>query len=202
MDAETASKIADRYIAKIGLAPHQALAAPGVEPRRRMLRPLPPPGSLKELTPLHKLCADYAVFGLSKPHAAFPELEVGAPLSYRQIAAVTGRRVRHIARLFAEPVFQSHRSALVHSMRNGEHAKSVHTMIKVRDNPGDGKAADRKVQLEAAKSIMGEEAKGININVGINNHLGVHIKPGYVVRMPSAKQPVTIEGTATEVADG
>jgi hypothetical protein len=62
-------------------------------------------------------------------------------------------------------------------------ARMVHTMIKIADEPGDGTAADRTVRLKAALAVLGEEAKGVSVNVQVNNqtNLAQTIRPGYVL---------------------
>jgi hypothetical protein len=67
-------------------------------------------------------------------------------------------------------------------------AGGFHAMELV-DDPGQGTAADRKVQLQAAQAVLGEQgsdkAKGVTVNVGV----GVQIQPGYMVRVPAQDLP-------------
>jgi hypothetical protein len=59
----------------------------------------------------------------------------------------------------------------------------VHNMIKIANDPGEGTAADRNVQLKASLAVLGEEAKGVSVNVQVNNqtNLAQTIRPGYVL---------------------
>jgi len=74
----------------------------------------------------------------------------------------------------------------------------MHKTIEIMRDPGFGKAADRKVQLEAADRILALDGasgsrSGASVNVSITNNV---ITPGYVIdlRDPSEILPSTIEG--------
>ena len=170
----------------------QTLPEPVKHPGR--LRPLPPPGTMTTLTARHMVYIDRMVFGLPRPLQAFPDLEPGIPLSENEVAMAFGLRRNHIRRLMREPVAIAYRNKLIHQLRTGEHAKSIHTMRVVRDDKGDNAAADRTVRLKAAQSLLGEDAKGLTVS--ITNNLGVSVRPGYVIRQPERTAPITIESTA------
>lgn len=199
MDAETASKIADRYISMGGQSPLATIAAKAVSPRGKRI--LPPPGGLKELHPRHLLVIEKMVHGVDQPNRAIPDVEPGVPLTANQTADVLNFKRRYVRRLCLEPIFIAKLTQEMNALRSAAKPRAIKKMVDLVDWKGEGGAADAKVALEASKAVLGEEAKGISINVGVHNHLGVHIKPGYVVRMPAAKQPLTIEGKATGVGE-
>jgi len=165
------------------------------------LRPLPPPGTMQKLTGRHMIYIDRMVFGLPRPLQAFPDLEPGIPLSENDVAMAFGLRRNHIRRLMREPVAIAYRNKLLQQLRTGEHAKSIHTMKIVRDDLGDNAAADRKIRLDAAAKLLGEEAKGVSVTVNNQIGVGVSIKAGYVIREPARRSPETIEGKATNALE-
>lgn len=64
---------------------------------------------------------------------------------------------------------------------------------------GEGKAADRKVQLEAARDILGlKESSGVTVNVGIQSN--TTITPGLVLRDPRP-QTQTIEQASGQTVE-
>lgn len=199
MDAETASKVADRYISPGGQAPLATIASKAVSPRGKRI--LPAPGNLKELHPRHLLVIEKLVHGVDRPNRAIPDIAPGTPLTANQAADVLNFKRRYVRRLCLEPIFIAKLTQEMNALRSAAKPKAIKKMVDLVDWIGEGGAADAKVALEASKAVLGEEAKGISINVGINNQMGVHIKPGYVVRMPSAKQPAVIEGVATEISE-
>jgi hypothetical protein len=82
---------------------------------------------------------------------------------------------------------------LTAALRSGEYARSIRTIVEVRDDTGAGLAADRKVRLDAAKTLIGDDSdKGLNVNV----NLGVRVTPGIVIRVRDPGPEIkTIEGT-------
>ncbi len=89
----------------------------------------------------------------------------GVPLTLDEVARVLHLKKRYIRQLLALPIVQNALAVEVQRLRTGEHARaSIHTLLEIRDDPGHGKAADRKVRMQAAESILGERegSRGTN----------------------------------------
>ncbi|MBV8848197.1 MAG: hypothetical protein JOZ16_01275 [Methylobacteriaceae bacterium] len=158
----------------------------------------------RELTPKHRLIIEYMVFGVDNPHVLRdltresrtidPETGVtistpvpvqpGVPLTLEEVATVLHLKRRYIRQLLALPIMSNALAVEVQRLRSGEHARSIHTLIGVRDDPGLGKAADRKVRLSAAQAILGEgDGRGAKVSVTVNTQ---HVTPGYVLDLRPA----------------
>lgn len=107
--------------------------------------------------------------------------EVGEPLTLIEAADLLRIRRRNARELHGLPIFQKAYNAAIEAYRNGERAASVRTMVEVRDAPGAGKAADRKVQLTAAAMLLGEVGGRGETNVVVNNAIGIQQVPGIVI---------------------
>ena len=148
-----------------------------------------------ELSPKHRLMADYMVNGC--PHSYIGRLtdahgnplKPNEPLTLNQAADVLRIRRRSARALVNHPAFRSEHAKRMSELRNGEAAMSLHRIIQIRDDGGEGKAADRKVQLTAAQALLGEggSAGGSRVSVNVTNV----VQPGYVISLPKDK---TIEG--------
>lgn len=155
---------------------------------------------LKSLTAKHKLLISYMVVGCPHPYitamtrAAPTEddpdarrpLNQNEPLRLEEAADALGIRRRHARHLFEQVVFQKALSKELNALRDGAKARAMHRIIALVDEPGEGKAADRKVQLQAAQALLGEAVGAgpaqVNVGVTVNNQLTA----GIVVRIPSA----------------
>ena len=190
MDQERTKQIADRYISRGGDHPIAGVALPGkpIRPRRNPATRYNKPGTLTELTPKHNLIIDYMVNGLPRPHVGL-QLPSGTPLSAEQVAKVLNVSPRYVRRLTAEKTFQAGLTQAINSLRTGAAPKAMHKIIDLIHIEGEGKAADRKVQLQAAQTILGEQAGGVSVNVQVNNQ--TNITPGYVIRLPQLDTPNT-----------
>jgi hypothetical protein len=112
----------------------------------------------------------------------------GWPLTLEQAAKDMGYKVRR-ARTYLDgnPLFNAERSRLLKERRQSEDARNLATMIAIRDNEGNGLAADRAVQLKAVQAIEGnDKAPAVTVNVNQQNNVA-SISPGYVIRMPAPK---------------
>lgn len=99
---------------------------------------------------------------------------------------VTRIRRRLARHLHAQPAFQRLIAKQTHHLRNSYKPKAVHRIGSLIDEPGAGKAADHKVNLDAAKTIIGED-KGPGVQVNIQNNVAQ--VPGYVIRLSGRDQP-------------
>ncbi len=140
--------------------------------------------------------AHLMVFGLDEPDPRFPEIEAGVP-SLSNAAKLLGIRWP-TARLISDSAgYQRVHAEMMVALRNGAKPKALHRIIGLVDERGDGKAADRKVQLEAAKTVLGEDAKGVSVNVNVNTQVNTDFRPGYVILLRAdAPTPSTIEARA------
>lgn len=147
----------------------------------------PPPGLSRTEAQIAYLC----VYGLPVPR------------SLEQAAKDCGYRVRRARSYLADlPAFNAYRRHLLKERRESEQARNLATAIAIRDNPGDGSAADRTVQLKAIQVIEGND-KGPAVTVNVNQQTNVAaISPGYVIRLPAsradlAEGPPMIEGSVS-----
>ena len=101
------------------------------------------------------------------------------PLKLLEAADLLRIRRRNARELVTTPIFKAALEQEMTRYRDGERIASVQTLVEVRDDPGLGKAADRKVRLQAAGLLLGEVGGGrttVNVSVG-----GQHITAGIVL---------------------
>jgi hypothetical protein len=136
-----------------------------------------------ELGERHKQLAELMTFGLDRLNSTLPNRLIGQPLSLDDAAAVLGLRRRNARQILASPGWQKIYAALLADVRTGAKARALREIIDLVGRVGEGKAADAKVRLDAAKTVLGEEAKGVSVNVQVNNqtNLAEAIRPGYVL---------------------
>ena len=160
-------------------------------PRRK------PEGGPKELTARHKLLISYMIDGCGhrsicdriwvKRNIMVDGLvavvtrrpQPGEPLSLIEAADLLRIRRRNARELMTLPIFKRAYDEEIQRFREGERAASLHTLVAVRDDEGCGKAADRKVRMQASMALLGEigsNATTVNVNVG-----GTHITAGIVI---------------------
>ena len=84
------------------------------------------------------------------------------------------------------PSFERSLNAAAHALRASAVPKALRQMIDLMDWQGDGRAADAKVRLDAAKAVLGEDAARLSVNVNVANQTNVAaaIRPGYILRLP------------------
>jgi hypothetical protein len=112
----------------------------------------------------------------------------GWPLSLRDAAKATGYRVkRALSYLDSLPEFQAERARLLKGRRESEAARNLATFIKIRDERGEGLAADRTVQLKAVAAIEGKDkTPAVVVNVAQTN---ANLVAGYVIKIPMRQPP-------------
>jgi len=121
-------------------------------------------------------------------------IERGTALTLIEAADFLGIKRRQARDLFGQALFQKELGRAIQALKDGHKAEAVHKQIEIMRDPGARKAADRKVQLEAAREILGEGEKRQGTSVNIN--VGPTLVPGYVIRLPAKREPPTIEGEA------
>jgi hypothetical protein len=143
-----------------------------------------------ELSARDKLLAEYMTLGTDHARAKRLGYPVNSPLSLDQASEILGIRKRNARQIFQSPKFRALYAELLASIRDGAKAKAVHRIVALVDRKGEGSAADGKLQLEASRTVLGEDAKGQTISVEVRNNIGLQIRPGYVI----APHKPTIEG--------
>jgi hypothetical protein len=110
------------------------------------------------------------------------------PYDVADAAQSVGYRTRAGRMLLATPIFSAALAKEIDAFRKGERARCLHTAVKIRDEEGAGKAADRKVRLDASKMIFGEEGGGGRGGGNVNVNVGLNVTPGLVIRVRDPDQ--------------
>jgi hypothetical protein len=148
------------------------------------------PAKPKGLTEDEAEIAHLMVYGLPNEETILGKvIKPDWPLTLEQAAKFVGYRLKrartHLDNL---PAFATQRRELLDGKRKAELARNLATAIAIRDDEGEGLAADRTVRLKAIGVIEGNEGKG-GVVVNVNQQTNVaSIQPGYVIRLP-ALQP-------------
>jgi hypothetical protein len=136
---------------------------------------LSPTKPLSGLTRTEAQIAYLCVYGLPKP------------MTVEEAAKSVGYRVKRARNHLADlPQFNAYRRALLKERRDSEQARNLATAIDIRDDPGEGRAADRMVQLKAIQVIEGptEKAPAVTVNVSQQTN---NLVAGYVIRLPASR---------------
>jgi hypothetical protein len=147
------------------------------------------PTKPKGLTDDEQEMAHLMVYGLPHEEVILGKtIKPDWPLTLEQAAKFVGYRLKrartHLDNL---PEFSTHRRELLDGKRKAELARNLQTFIEIRDDPGEGFAADRTVRLKAAQAIEGRP-DGTSVTVNVNNQTNIAaITPGYVIRLPALK---------------
>jgi hypothetical protein len=136
---------------------------------RHALEPTRPTG----LTRTEAQIAYLTVYGLPQPRTLV------------QAAKDCGYRIKRARNyLDALPAFNEYRRRLLKERRQSEQARNLATLIQIRDDPGEGKAADRTVQLKAVAAIEGADGKAPSVTVNVSQQTNTLVA-GYVIRLPA-----------------
>jgi hypothetical protein len=137
-----------------------------------------PDDSVRHLTRESEVFLDGETVKVTRP------IEPGTPLKLTEAAIMCRVRLRNARELFSYPIFKQALASELNALRESEKARSLATVVEIRDDPGNGKAADRKVRLQAAEMILGEgEGKKSGTTVNVFNGTQ-HITAGIVIRPP------------------
>lgn len=169
-----------------------------VKPRKVSKSSLDPNGPA-QLTAKHALLIEYMVFGSPIPghHERFG-IEPGTPLSLAQACDAVGMKRRTARTLLASPIGSKAMTTALAALRNGAKAQAMHQIIRLVNEQGEGKAADRKVQLEAARDVLGlKDSSAAQVNVQINQT--TNVRPGYVIKMPDTDAAASPADSAIDV---
>lgn len=121
-------------------------------------------------------------------------IEPGWPLTLSEAADALRIRRRYARWLASQPVFQRALAEALQAFREGHKAEALHTVVGVMRDRGEGTAADKKVQLQAAGMVLGEpdSARG-GVTVNVSNNVGVQLRAGIVIRARHNTPPSPLE---------
>jgi hypothetical protein len=174
------------------------------------------------LTEKHERLIEYMTFGCPNPvilqHVQRPAIvdpdtgdEIkpartplpGQQLTLEEAAKLVGMSRKAARMLLASPIGSKAMARALQDLRDGAKPLAMAKIVELISTTGEGKAADRKVQLEAARTILGDEA-GPSPTTIINNTInnaGVILAPGYVMDLrPRDPDGNVIEGEVVERA--
>jgi hypothetical protein len=136
------------------------------------------------LTPRAQTALGYLTYGIEERDPDHPDIPTGRPLGPYQVADILGVRRSYVRRLIADPLFKIEMARATADARAALQPKALRVLAENMDWIGDDKAADANVRANAAKTILGEDAKGSSVNVHMTNQTLSTFRPGYVVRLP------------------
>jgi hypothetical protein len=110
------------------------------------------------------------------------------PLTLVQAARSCGYPMKKARNFLGDhPPFNALRRKIMDGRRKAQEARNLVTAIKIRDDEGDGSAADRTVRLKAIGVIEGASDKAsVVVNVSQQTSVAT-ITPGYVIRLPASR---------------
>jgi hypothetical protein len=170
-------------------------------PRDLVISESKPLAKAKVLTDDEQEIARLMVYGLPNEEIILGKLvKADWPLTLEQAAKFVGYRLKRARNHLDELVeFSTLRRELLDGKRKAELARNLATLIEIRDDPGEGLAADRTVRIKAVAAIEGRP-DGASVTVNVNQQTNVAtITPGYVIRLgkfsrePEAADPLTID---------
>jgi hypothetical protein len=128
--------------------------------------------------------------GLTRTEAQIAYLMVHGlpvPRNLEQAAKDCGYRVRRARFYLADlPAFNAYRRQLLEGRRKSEEARNLATLIQIRDDPGEGRAADRTVRLKAIQVMEGANGKAPLVTVNVSQQSN-NLVAGYVIRLPASR---------------
>jgi len=152
------------------------------------------PEVLKELKDRHRHMIALMVHGTDDAaRAAQFGLKQFEPFGWKVAADAARVRRKEARRLLSDKLF---RNALATELRAlGDSAKphALHTIIRTLDREGEGKAADAKVRLEAAKIVLADDAPAVAVKAGVAQGLYDGLRPGVVIKLKTNAPAAPIE---------
>jgi hypothetical protein len=150
------------------------------------------------LTARNKLMVEYMTVGSDHVRVRRLGFPINEPLSLVQAAEALSIRRRNARQIFALPLFQAELARQLGDLRSGAKARALNRLIKLVDRKADdplASAADASVNADAARTLLDEGPRGLQVNVNVDNRQ-VHVKPGYVIRQPGPREPLALKGPA------
>jgi hypothetical protein len=126
------------------------------------------------------------------PDARRP-LEPGKPLKLEEAADILRIRRRHARWIMSQPIAQKELALQLQALRDGHRAEALNTVVAVMREKGEGTAADRKVSLQAASMILGDQVGTPPAKPSVNVNVGLSLQPGIVIRLPADLPPTPLE---------
>ena len=127
--------------------------------------------------------------------------QASEPLPAWVAADFMGLKRRRAKIAMSDPSFRKLFATNLEAMRNGERARNLHTAIAIRDEAGEGLAADRTVRLKAIQLLEGTAGGGVTVNVNQTNN-SLTVSPGYVIKLrPTEAQPALPPSSAPPMID-
>jgi hypothetical protein len=111
------------------------------------------------------------------------------PLTLVQAARSCGYPMKKARNYLGDhPPFNAYRARLLKGRRESEAARNIATAVRIRDDEGDGSAADRTVRLKAIGVIEGPTEKAPAFTVNVNQQTN-NLVAGYVIRLGKFSRP-------------
>jgi hypothetical protein len=132
------------------------------------------PAKAKGLTDDEAEIGRLTVFGLPNDETIDGKLvKADWPLTLEQAARFVGYRTKR-ARSYLDPLpeFGACRRELLEGRRKSEAPRNLATLIEIRDDPGEGFAANRTVRIKAVAAIEGRP-DGASVTVNVNQQTNV-----------------------------
>jgi len=108
-------------------------------------------------------------------------------LTMEQAGKRLGVSLKYVRGAIRDPLFKSELAIMRDTLRLSAQPEAVHKIIETMRTMGEGGTGDRRLQFDAAKSILGEDGKAPTVNVQVNNQMNADFRPGYVIRLPSSR---------------
>ncbi|MGD9656201.1 MAG: hypothetical protein AB7U61_00950 [Methylocystis sp.] len=105
-------------------------------------------------------------------------------------------RRRHARWILSQPIAQKELATQLQALRSGMKAHALMTVGEIMTERGDNKAADRKVRLQAAQTIIGDDARGPSVNVNVTAY--AEMQAGIVIRLPASAPSMPLEQQAID----
>lgn len=123
-------------------------------------------------------------------------LEPGEPMKLEEAADLLRIRRRHARWILSQPIAQKELATQLQALRSGMKAHALMTVGEIMTERGDNKAADRKVRLQAAQTIIGDDARGPSVNVNVTAY--AEMQAGIVIRLPASAPSMPLEQQAID----
>jgi|SRR5271166_1455643 len=106
--------------------------------------------------------------------------EDGKPMGVADVAKRFKWQQRYLRALMKDPLFKAELAAHTAAARAALQPRAVDRLGELMESETE------TIALQASKAILGDDGKApLNVNVAVNNQLGVAFKPGYVIRLPA-----------------
>ena len=150
------------------------------------------PEKLAKLQPRHVLMATYMVHGILSPTRC-RQLRVGVDVPLTMLEAADAARVRRreARRIIVDQLFRQELARQLRAFREFLAPEATRTIAAIAFDPGDGTAADRKVQLQASTTLLGENSHGggsTNLQVNLHGGDGQRLQAGIVCTPPKQRE--------------